>query len=93
MLSCEEIARLASDSLDGELPLRRRMGMKLHLLMCKHCARYIRQLRRLRQIGRGYEARASEAEQDAPALDAARRERLERALAAHRSSTPDGSEL
>lgn len=44
MLSCRDVSRQASLYLDGELPWRQRMAMKMHLLMCQHCRRFLRQL-------------------------------------------------
>ncbi|MHC4473934.1 MAG: zf-HC2 domain-containing protein [Planctomycetota bacterium] len=44
MLSCKETARLLSDSLEQPLPLGRRIGLKMHLLMCKLCRRYKKQI-------------------------------------------------
>ena len=45
MLSCKETARiLASDTLE-DLAWGRRLALRVHLLMCRHCRRYARQLR------------------------------------------------
>jgi hypothetical protein len=43
MPSCKEVSRLVSESMDRDLPLRRRFPMRLHLLMCSLCARFRRQ--------------------------------------------------
>ena len=44
MLSCKEVARaVASGALDDAWS--RRLALRLHLLMCRHCRRYARQLR------------------------------------------------
>ncbi len=44
MLSCQEVSRsIASDEL-GTAGWRRRLSIKLHLLMCRHCRRYARQI-------------------------------------------------
>jgi anti-sigma factor ChrR (cupin superfamily) len=45
MLSCKEITEKANSYLDKELPFYTRMQVKLHLMMCVHCQRYIHQLR------------------------------------------------
>jgi anti-sigma factor ChrR (cupin superfamily) len=47
VLSCREIVQDADRLLAAELPWRRRVAVKLHLLMCRHCRRYVRQLRAL----------------------------------------------
>ena len=45
MLKCSELARIASDYIDGELDTRRNLSVKTHLMMCKHCRRYVHQFR------------------------------------------------
>ena len=49
MLRCREVAKLVSDSLDRQLPFWQRIGVRVHLLMCKACACYERQLLFLRR--------------------------------------------
>ena len=44
MLSCKEAAWLISESMDRDLTFMQRLGIRAHLLMCKHCTRYRRQL-------------------------------------------------
>ncbi|MVS97413.1 anti-sigma factor family protein [Devosia marina] len=44
MLSCRELSETATDYLEGTLTLRQRVGVKMHLLMCKHCRAYVDQL-------------------------------------------------
>jgi len=44
MLSCKEATRLVSERLDRELPFWRRMGLRLHVVMCRGCSRYTRQI-------------------------------------------------
>lgn len=43
MLSCKEVAAQASDFKDKNLSWHRALSFKLHLLMCGHCQRFIRQ--------------------------------------------------
>lgn len=45
MLRCHDIVRRADDYLAGELSWRRRLALHMHLLMCVHCKRFVRQLR------------------------------------------------
>ncbi len=49
MLNCKEISELSSRSLDSRLPWNERMQMKLHLMMCKACKQYLKQLKFLRK--------------------------------------------
>lgn len=44
MLSCRDVTELISRSMDTSLPIGKRIGVRIHLLMCKFCARYERQL-------------------------------------------------
>lgn len=45
MLKCREVAELANDYVDKELPWHQSMAMSLHLSMCKHCAGFVKKLR------------------------------------------------
>lgn len=52
MLNCKEVSRvIASDELVSS-GWRTRLAAKLHLLMCRHCRRYSRQIRSLGQATR-----------------------------------------
>lgn len=46
--TCREAARLQSEALDRRLGLGQRLGLRLHLLLCKWCRRYGKQLDFLR---------------------------------------------
>lgn len=45
MLTCRDVTELATEYQEGALPLRRRLGMRLHVLMCGACRRYLAQMR------------------------------------------------
>jgi len=45
MPSCKETASLVSQSMDGKLPWLDRLGMRYHLLICRFCRRYEKQIR------------------------------------------------
>lgn len=45
MLNCRDVTQHASDYLDKTLPLGQRLRLRLHLFMCIHCRRYLKQLR------------------------------------------------
>ena len=49
MFNCREVTKLVSESLDRELPLWVRMGIRFHLLMCKLCPEAKKQILFLRQ--------------------------------------------
>ncbi len=44
MFKCKDISHLISRSMDQKLPLRIRIGIKFHLMMCDLCLRYKKQL-------------------------------------------------
>ena len=44
MLSCEEVARLVSESLDRPLSLSERTKMKIHHLICSACKKHLKQI-------------------------------------------------
>ncbi len=50
MLSCKEATRLVSEGLDRELPFWRRMRLRLHVVMCRGCSRYTRQITALNRL-------------------------------------------
>ncbi len=52
MRTCKEISRtIASDDL-AEAGLRRRLAVRFHLWMCRHCRRYATQMRQLGDMAR-----------------------------------------
>jgi Putative zinc-finger len=52
LTACREIAPLISQSIDRKLSLKERLRLKLHLLICIWCARYLVQLKLIRQLMR-----------------------------------------
>lgn len=48
MLSCKQVAAVASDYLDNNTPLK--WQIRLHLLMCANCRRFVRHLKIMRDI-------------------------------------------
>jgi len=50
MLTCKEATRLISEGLDRRLSWPTRVGLKMHLLMCRHCSAYARQIRGLARL-------------------------------------------
>ena len=52
MLRCREISKLVSESMERDLPLRRRLEVRMHLMMCRMCAGFARQIRLLRRAAR-----------------------------------------
>ncbi len=81
MLSCKEVSRLVSDSMERELPLRKRISLRVHLMMCKLCKGYKRQILFLRDAMRHYTASLdSDTPQPKEALSPEARKRIQNAL-------------
>ena len=57
MLTCKEVSKLVSESLEHPLPFRQRMGVRLHLMMCSMCRVYQKQTLQLREALRTYARR------------------------------------
>lgn len=52
MLRCHEVTHLVASDEIAEAGLLRRLELRLHLLMCRHCRNYVQQLRRIRDAAR-----------------------------------------
>jgi len=76
MLSCKQVSELVSQSLDRQLSLRERLGVRLHLMMCGMCRRYRKQLAFIAKASRQLLGRSS----STSALPPEARERIEEAL-------------
>ncbi|MGZ8269557.1 MAG: zf-HC2 domain-containing protein [Methylophilus sp.] len=48
LLNCKQTSQLVSQSLDRRLTWKERLAVRLHLLICKYCARFNRQLLAMR---------------------------------------------
>jgi hypothetical protein len=79
MLKCKEVTALASEALERKLTWHERVGIRLHLMMCKLCSRYVRQLHVLHDASRHLAERSAEQE-GGRQLSAAARERIRKRL-------------
>jgi hypothetical protein len=50
MLKCDDIRELSPAYQDGDLPSGIRLGFLLHILLCRACRIYMRQIRSLRAL-------------------------------------------
>jgi hypothetical protein len=51
MLSCKQVANLASEYLDNNTPLK--WQIRLHLMMCANCRRFVKHLDITRKVSAG----------------------------------------
>ncbi len=50
MFRCKDVSHKVSQSMDVALPLHHRAAVRFHLIMCRYCARFYRQLKMLRKL-------------------------------------------
>lgn len=86
MFNCRKVTQLISESMDRKLPIHHRMGLRVHLFMCKLCSRYKKQLQILRETVRLYAMR-DETPTPSTSLPAAARERIKKALSRQLTET------
>ena len=79
MFRCKEVAQVVSESLDRKLPFFQRMGLRMHLLMCKLCTENRKQFRILREAMNHCEKHGKDLESSATLTPEAR-ERIKRSL-------------
>jgi hypothetical protein len=61
MMTCKEVSTLVSMGQLDDAPPARRMAVRLHLMMCRHCRTFSRQLR---LIGRAARSIARDVERE-----------------------------
>jgi hypothetical protein len=76
--SCKEAIRLQSAALDRKLTLRERFGLRFHLVLCKWCRTYGKQIMFLRSAAREHAQDDPHSPQQALSSEA--RERIKRML-------------
>lgn len=47
MMRCKEVSHLVASGEADDLGFMKRLELRLHLMMCRHCANYARQIRAL----------------------------------------------
>ncbi|MFO7906152.1 MAG: hypothetical protein ACQESR_14995 [Planctomycetota bacterium] len=67
MLSCNDVSKLVSESLDRKLPLHKRIAMGIHHRMCRFCLGFAHQIQLLHRAVREHPERL---EPDANSSDA-----------------------
>lgn len=54
MLTCRQATQLLSEQLDQTLSFRQITALRCHILICRSCRRYGRQVRSLKQLSKRY---------------------------------------
>jgi len=54
MLSCKEATEICSVEMERPLKLREQLSMRTHLMICRGCTNYHKQMKTLRQVMRAY---------------------------------------
>ena len=78
---CKEAVRLQSDALERPLSFPQRMGLRIHLLLCKWCRRYGKHIAFLRIVARD----CDHVHEPVQALPPAARERIIRSIKSARN--------
>ncbi len=64
MLSCKQVATLASEYIDGNTDTRLNWKIRMHLMMCSHCRRFIRHLKITNTVARSVLAETQDKDVD-----------------------------
>jgi hypothetical protein len=75
---CREVVRILSQSMDSKLPLKTRVQLRLHYLVCAWCQRYEKQLHELRKFARAVPDHVEEISMES--LSSESKERMKQAL-------------
>lgn len=84
--SCKDTSRLVSESMDHRLPLFKRLLVRIHLGMCKHCHRFEEQLLKVRAISRHINDHLEPLDPSISLTDEAR-QRIRKSLRTHTTGT------
>jgi hypothetical protein len=81
MPNCHEASILTSRAMDEDISLKERVGLKMHLLVCKWCRRYSKQVNLIRDIVRRQASRVESTESQTDLnLSPGARNRIEKIL-------------
>lgn len=62
MFRCQDVSHLVSESMDRNVSRGERLGIRFHLMMCRHCTRHKDQIQAVKDIIRVYAQHLEEAE-------------------------------
>ena len=75
---CREVVRILSQSMDSKLPLKTKVQLRFHYLICAWCQRYEKQLHELRKFARAVPDHVEEMSMES--LSSESKERMKQAL-------------
>ncbi len=87
MFSCKDVSQLLSESMDRGLPFYQRLLMRMHLLMCKYCARCREQFEVIRAASCHEELHGKDLD-DSRRLSTDGKERLKKFFKNHLTGAP-----
>ncbi|HWP49472.1 MAG TPA: hypothetical protein VNM22_20105 [Candidatus Limnocylindrales bacterium] len=79
-MTCKEVTRLISESLDKKLPFYQRLSLHAHFRLCIFCKRYARQLLFIRETLRSLSQRIEDPVFPLPSLSEEARETMKRRI-------------
>jgi hypothetical protein len=62
--TCPEVIRILSLGMDNDLPLRTRIKLRIHYLMCSFCERYAKQLNYMREVAHEFPERIGDVSEE-----------------------------
>ncbi|MGD8702723.1 MAG: hypothetical protein PVG51_02410 [Desulfosarcina sp.] len=83
MFRCKDVSQKVSLSMDMSLPLHHRLAIRVHLVMCRYCARFRRQLMLLRTTSRLIDGDLPSSDPAFSKLSNQARERIKKTLHSH----------
>ena len=54
MLNCKQVTEICSAEMERPLKLREQLSLRTHLMICRGCTQYHKQVKTLRQVMRAY---------------------------------------
>jgi len=92
MFRCRDVSRMVSESMDRELPWQKRMGIRLHLMMCRLCTRHKKQLEMIRVLMGRYSRALEESGSLSLSLPSEEKGRIKELLQNSLNSPPSGQQ-
>ncbi len=92
MFRCRDVSRMVSESMDRRLPWQKRMGIRLHLMMCNLCTRHKKQLEMIRKLMGRYSRVLEESGSPSLMLSSEEKSSIKELLQSSINSSPSGQQ-